>query len=71
MRAVLLPHHPYDGEHADAPVLELRPASVVEVGLDVREVHGVEAHVTREGAIELLGDLEEGDGAGHFIERYR
>ena len=68
---VLLPDHTNDGKHGGPAVLELGPAGVLKVGLDLREAHGVEAHVSGEGPIELFGDSEERDGFGHLIESHR
>ena len=63
---VLLPDHTNDGKHGGPAVLELGPAGVLKVGLDLREAHGVEAHVTDHRSIELLRAGEEGDRLGHF-----
>ncbi len=68
--AVLLPDHPEDREHAHAAVLQLGPARVAEIGLDVRQAHGVESHVADHRPVELLGDGEEGDGLRHRAERH-
>ena len=63
---VLLPDHTDDGKHGGAAVLELGPAGVLKVGLDLREAHGVEAHVTGHRSVELLRAGEEGDRLGHL-----
>lgn len=57
-RAVLLGDHSDDGEHADSTVLQLGPAGVLEVRLDVGEAHGVETEVADQGgAVEFCGSL--------------
>ena len=63
---VLLPDHAHDGKHGGATVLNLGPAGVLKVGLDLGEAHGVEPDVADHGAVELLGNLEPGDGGGHL-----
>ena len=63
---VLLPDHTDDGKHGGAAVLELGPAGVLKVGLDLREAHGVEAHVAGHRSVELLRAGKEGDRLGHL-----
>jgi hypothetical protein len=46
VRAVLLPYHTDNGKHADTSVFKFGPASVVEVGLDIRKAHGVKSHIS-------------------------
>lgn len=49
-------------------MFQFGPAGVTQVGLNVREAHGIEAHITGHGSIELFGDGEKGDGLGHRAE---
>lgn len=68
VRKVLLPHHTHNGEHANTSMFQFGPAGVTQIGLNVREAHGIEAHIAGHGSVELFGDGEEGDGLGHRTE---
>jgi hypothetical protein len=63
----LLNNHTNNSKHADAAVLELSPACVLQISLDIGKSHRVKAHVTCHGAIELIGADQERDGLGHFL----
>jgi hypothetical protein len=53
-------HNPAEhGKHSNAAVLELSLAQNLHIE-DLREAEGVEADVTREGAVKVGGLLEEG-----------
>lgn len=65
--AGLLDQHTYDGEHADTSVLDLGPAGISQVSLDVGKTHGVESEVTGHGSIELIGFDQERDGLREFL----
>ena len=71
VRAVLLPDHTDDGEHANTSVLQLGPASVTQVRLDIAQAHGVEAHVSGHGPIELLRGEKERDRLANLLRRQR
>mmetsp|Transcript_34925 Transcript_34925/g.78703 ORF Transcript_34925/g.78703 Transcript_34925/m.78703 type:complete len:210 (+) Transcript_34925:330-959(+) len=71
VREVLLPDHTGHGEHANTSVLEFGPASVTQVRLNIAQAHGVEAHVSGHGPIELLRGEKERDRLANLRRQRR
>ena len=71
VREVFLPDHTGDSKHADTSVLQLGPASVTQVRLNIAQAHGVEANVSRHGSIELLRGEKERDRLANLSSRQR